>query len=239
MLDQYTARLWEQPVLSHLPFERWSLVLQEAADWGLLSASDITGFWHLQPILPYFLMQRLSASGQSEVRQAIEDAFCLYYDKMAHMMVQLMASQDEQERKLGQTLTQLEYDNLYSALNLSLKAQTPVANLYQALSLYLDTTYEWGRGLELSRAVLARLQALAGQELSGPLGAEYTAALLQALRVFVAAKDSEHAEIALHNLARLWQASQNDSLPASITPVLGLTSEDVEQRLRELLEPGV
>jgi hypothetical protein len=104
--------------------------------------------------------------------------------------------------------------------------------------LYLDSTYEQGRGLELSRAVLAYLQNVSGQELSGPLGAEYAAALLQALKVFVAAKDSEHAEIALRNLARLWQASKDDSLPASITPVLGLTSEDVEQRLRELLGTG-
>ena len=61
-LSNYTAQLRQQPALAHLPFERWQEVLQEAADWGLLSPHPQSPVHlRLQPILPYFLRSRLTS----------------------------------------------------------------------------------------------------------------------------------------------------------------------------------
>ena len=78
-LEQYTEQLKAQPVLAHLPFDRWGEVLAEAVNWGLLAPhSEANGFLRLQPILPYFLRNRLQA--QPEFRTAVDTAFRELYD---------------------------------------------------------------------------------------------------------------------------------------------------------------
>ena len=83
MLDYYTACLKQQPALSSLPFERWPEVIHEAQNWGLLSPDpNHPVFLHLQPILPYFLRNRLDAPGQTEVKLAVESAFRQHYGQV-------------------------------------------------------------------------------------------------------------------------------------------------------------
>ena len=121
-LEQYTARLREQPALASLPFDRWGEVLQEAAAWGLVGAHEVSGFLRLQPIFPYFLRSRLHASG-GEDRAAIETAFRQHYDGLGGALARLLTSKDAKEKQLGQLLARLEYENLVTALNLALEAQ--------------------------------------------------------------------------------------------------------------------
>ena len=140
------------PFWQHLPFERWQEVLQEAANWGLLSPDpDIPRFLRLQPIFPYFLRNRLYAPEQREVRSAVETAFREHYDQLGGMLYQLLNSKEPQERQVGQIITSLEYENLVTALNLALIAQVSIYNLYFALSSYLDTIQDQQRGLELGQ----------------------------------------------------------------------------------------
>jgi hypothetical protein len=58
--------------------------------------------------------------------------------------------------------------------------------------------------------------------------------LLKALATF----DEHHAEIALRNLARLWQASGDTSLPGAVAATLKIQPQEAEALLRELLEKG-
>src|SRR5205807_4365520 len=51
MLDRYTTHLKQQSILANLPYDRWSEVLREAQNWGLLSPHDVAGYLHMQPIL--------------------------------------------------------------------------------------------------------------------------------------------------------------------------------------------
>ncbi len=123
-LKQYTARLQRQPALADLPFDRWPEVLHEAQNWGLLSRDpDISVYLHLQPTLPYFLRNRLQSPEQAEIKRAIETAFREYYDEYGKAMYQLQKSKDPQERQVGLVLTQLEYENLMTALQLALADQ--------------------------------------------------------------------------------------------------------------------
>ena len=177
-LDEYTAHLRQQPALASLPFARWPEVIGEAQNWGLLgSDTDIPQFLHVQPILPYFLRNRLAEPGQAQVRQAIETAFRLHYDQLGDLLYQLLESKDPEERQVGQFLAGLEYENLVTALNLALAAQSSILNCYLPLSAYLEATQDQRRGLELGKAVLERLEVYPAETLAGQVGAEFASVI--------------------------------------------------------------
>lgn len=135
-LPHYTEQLKQQPELADLPFETWEEVLQEAARWGLLSPHEIPGFLRLQPIFPYFLRNRLKED--AERRQAIERAFRAHMDGAAGAYYQLLESKEPDQRRVGETLVGLEYENLSSALHLALRDAVSIRRPYVSLSTFLD-----------------------------------------------------------------------------------------------------
>jgi tetratricopeptide (TPR) repeat protein len=172
-LEQYTAQLKGQPALAGLPFERWPEVLQEAANWGLLSPHpEMHEFLRLQPTLPYFLRSRLAAEGRAEVRKAIETAFHRHYDGVAGAMIGLLLSKDAQEKQLGQVLVGLEYENILSALEFCLQAQASIYNTYGCLTNYVDMSRNHQLGLALGQRVLERSRGLSAEELPESFGVE-------------------------------------------------------------------
>ena len=75
-------------------------VLQEAANWGLLSPDpNISRLLRLQPVLPYFLRSRLYAPEQSEVRRAVETAYRELYDQVGAALADLSNSKEPQKRQ--------------------------------------------------------------------------------------------------------------------------------------------
>jgi tetratricopeptide (TPR) repeat protein len=174
VVNNYVEQLQQQPILSTLPFDRWSEVIREAQSWGLLSPDpDNPGFLRLQPIFPYFLRNRLYEPEQADVRSAIETAFRQHYDGIGGILYQLFNSKEPQERVTGQVLADLEYENLVTALNLALAAQVSIENLFFPLSSYLNTKQDQPRGLELGQAVLSRLEGYPLDKLAGVLGYEF------------------------------------------------------------------
>jgi len=61
--------------------------------------------------------------------------------------------------------------------------------------------------------------------------------LLKALAIFVEFYDEHNVEIALWNLARLWQASGDASLPGAVAAVLKIQPQEAEALLRKSHEP--
>jgi len=173
LLDSYTTHLKQQPVLATAPFERWEEVIQEAKNWGLLSADpDLSGYLRIQPTLPYFLRARLNTVEQEEVRIAVDTAFREHYNQMSEVLYELQESQDPGERQIGLALVDLEFENLLRALKLALEAQVSIINFYGALSRYLDTTQDQRRGLILGQEILNGLQVYPVEQLKGSSGVE-------------------------------------------------------------------
>ena len=203
-LDNYTNLLRKQPVMASLPFERWPEVLQEAENWGLLSTDPaMPRILRLQPIFPYFLLNRLNAPEQREARSAVETAFREHYDQIGEMLFELLQSKEPQKRQSGQILTGLEYKNLITALNLALTAQVSILNLYNAISTYLDITQDQSEGLELGQVVLSRLESYStikftGQVIDKFIGIIDNIAMRQfLLKQYVAAEESYKKAIAI------------------------------------------
>jgi len=236
LMKQYTARLQQQSALATLPFERWSEVIQEVINWGLLSPdANIARFLHLQPILPYFLRNRLGMPEQTQIRSAVETAFRQHYDQLGDGLYDLLRSKDPQERQVGQLLTSLEYENLVTALNLALEAQLSILNYYGTLSEYLDVTQDQRRGLELGQTVLSHLEVYPAEKLSGPLGAEFAGVIDDiarrqlALKEYTAAEASYQKALAILLENRSYDADTIKKLSASIYHQLGMVAQERRQ----------
>ncbi len=170
LIEKYIDHLRQQPALKDLPFQRMPELLQQAQDWGLVTADRMTGYLRLQPVLPYFLRTRLNKV--PEMKQAVETEYRAFYDDFAGELIRLMNSKDAEKKQLGQVLAGREYENLYTALVMDLKAKGSILSLYVALSLYLDSTKEKERRLEMGQMVLAGLEDYPVETLKETIGAE-------------------------------------------------------------------
>jgi tetratricopeptide (TPR) repeat protein len=121
--------------------------------------TPVPGYLRPQPILPYFLRTRLNDPAQAPQKQAIDTAFCQYYEQLGRGLCGLLESKDPQERQLGLGLTRLEYENLTTALRLALDEQRPAFSHFRPLFEYLEDTQQVQEGLTLSQYILQRLEA--------------------------------------------------------------------------------
>jgi tetratricopeptide (TPR) repeat protein len=235
-LDNYTSHLRQQPVLATFQFERWSEVLQEAENWGLLSPDpNIPRFLRLQPIFPYFLRNRLHEPAQAEVKSAIETAFRQHYDQISGRLLGLLLSKDAQKRQVGQILTSLEYENLVTALKLALVAQVSIINLYGPLTNYLDTIQDQRRGIELGQIIQDALEAYPVEQLAGPLGAELIRVMGTIANRQYELKQHTAAEASYQNILKLAdqleqiENKERNELKAKAYHQLGIVAQEQRQ----------
>ena len=192
-LEQYTEQLKAQPALAHLPFARWGEVLAEAVNWGLLAPhSEANGFLRLQPILPYFLRNRLQA--QPEFRTAVETAFRELYDGLGGELHQLITSKDPQQRQLGLAFVSLEFENLTTALELALQQRVGFFNPYEALYRYLHAQSRHAQALQLSEQVLAARSSYTEAELNDDVARHFYLAFERAATSALMTKQYAKAE---------------------------------------------
>lgn len=217
-------------------FERWPEVLQEAANWGLLSPhSGLPGCLRLQPILPYFLRSRLAAPERAGVRHAVETAFRQHYDGLGGAIAGLLESKDAREKQRGQALARLEYENLVTALNLGLAAQVSILNPYKALSFYPDAVQDQRRGLALGETVLARLEAYPAEALARQLGGEFVTVLDNIakrqllLKQYAAAAESYQRTLGLVAGLRSIDEKTRGLFSASVYHQLGIVGQEQRQ----------
>src|SRR5450755_679352 len=177
-LKNYVQHLQKQPPLTSLPFERWLEVIQEAQNWGLLSPDpNIPDFLRLQPVLSYFLRNRLNISEQEHARKTVEAAFHEHYRGISTRLYLSLGSNDPLERIGAQVFTSLEYENLMTALNLALAEQDSILNPWRAISRYHSIssadTNNLRRAVELGQTTLSRLESYPAQKLIKELGFEW------------------------------------------------------------------
>jgi len=234
-IEQYTQQLKGQPNLAHLRFDLWSEVLEEAKNWGLLSADQLPGFLRLQPTFPYFLRTRLNKAAKEDMRQAIETAFRELYDGVGDALGTLLQSKEPEERKMGQALTRQEYENLNTALDLALGSQVSIRNPYTALSSYLDSTQDQKRGLELGEKVLARLEGYSSEALVGLTGVELVGVIDDIanrqllLKRYAEAEASYQKALELHNGVIIFEEKQKAILGAGIYHQLGVVTMEQQK----------
>jgi tetratricopeptide (TPR) repeat protein len=156
-LDNYVKHLTTQSPIPTTPFAQFPAVLKAAQEWGLLTPHEIKGYLRLQPVLPYFLKTRL-AQEPAEVKAAIETAFREHYAELAEALFNAFEAKDPQQRQTARLLTQVEYENLTTALQRCLADPIAFAHLYAVLGLYLDSVQDHHRRIELGQSILAQME---------------------------------------------------------------------------------
>ena len=210
-LDPYITQLKKQPVLETLPFDRFSDVLQEAINWGLLSPDPaIPQFLRLQPVLPYFLRLRSSSEEQQLQRMAIEKAFQDHYRNLSQQLDALITSKEAKEQQIGLLVTGFEYENLLTALRFALREKASVIDIYNLLDDYLNFQQDHQRGQEIDRQVVQFFETLSEEDLSGSLGKEFFRALVIAANRQVRLKQYESAKKIYQKALQLLEKAELD-----------------------------
>ncbi|MBI4321702.1 MAG: tetratricopeptide repeat protein [Chloroflexi bacterium] len=235
-IAQYTKKLRGQPALAHLAFERFEEVLQEAVSWGLLSPrAEIPAIARIQPILPYFLRNRLQSPAQAEIAAAVDVAFREHYDDLARELRQLLRSKDAGEKQLGLAMARFEYENLFVALSLALDARVSILNPYRALFFYLDAVQDRQRGQELGELVLKRLESYPSDYLTGDEADEILSVITDIgnwqllLKKDAEAKASYERALALLLANRTLEEKSIKSSSATIYHQLGRVAQEQRQ----------
>ncbi len=97
----------------------------------------------------------------------------------------------------------------------------------QALQIYIEYNDRYAQA-----GTYGQLGLLEQERLQWSQACDY---LLRALEIFIAFEDDHYIGITIRNLARLWKASDDASLPAVIATTLGASVEETEKLLREVL----
>ncbi|WP_441233725.1 tetratricopeptide repeat protein [Bradyrhizobium sp. 930_D9_N1_4] len=167
-LDGYQHQLAEEPALAELPLKRLREVLERALSLGLLQRNPRASFLlHPQPALSWFLTGRLDAADQTERRHAIERAFRKHYNGFGNVLCDLQVSKTPEEYRLAPILVEQEYANLGIALRYALDQHASIVTPYTALSNHLDYLQDHTRGRELAELVLAKLELLPSEAITG------------------------------------------------------------------------
>jgi tetratricopeptide (TPR) repeat protein len=171
-MPQYAEHLQQYEAFQTYDFSQFDAAIQEAINWGLLSAheSSIPGFLSIQPIFPFFLSIKLNDLDEA-TRFALNNGFNNFYRSQANTYHRLMESQDAQAKKGGAVFCRLEYENLYNSLKDSLHDQEDLS-VYRCLSAYLFFANDIEALLNLTNFVCKVAEGFSQNTLAGDIGFE-------------------------------------------------------------------
>jgi tetratricopeptide (TPR) repeat protein len=188
-IPNYVKELQKLEPFKDYTFEKFDTAIQEAINWGLLSALTpseppqpplVRGeqeerLLTIQPVFPYFLKTKLGTLDES-TREALQEGFKNHYQGLAGYYRHLMKSKDAQERQLGKFFCQLDYENLYNALKICLENQESI-DIFFCLDKYFELVNDIQSRLKLSEFVCQAQKAYSSERRTGEIGYEIVLAL--------------------------------------------------------------
>ena len=189
LLPRYAEQLRQLEPFAEYRFEQFDGAIQEAIDWGLLSPinADNPHLLTIQPVFPYFLKTKLNQL-DAATREALSEGFKNHYRSLAGSYKQLMQLKEPQERQTGITFCQLEYENLYNALQICLEKQESIS-IYGCLDAHLNLIGDIQNCLKLSEFVCQTLEAYSPESITSDIGFEMADAYLKLGNCYLKTQD--------------------------------------------------
>ena len=183
VIPDYAKELQKLEPFGDYNFDKFDAAIQEAINWGLLSDINADAFGNrgeerllqIQPIFPFFLKTKL-ASLDAATRDALQEGFKNHYLGLAGLYYNYMKSQFAEERQIGIFFCQLEYENLYNALQICLSKQETV-DIFFCLDEYLKLTNDIQSRLQLAEFVCNAQAAYPAEIRIGEIGLHIVMAL--------------------------------------------------------------
>ena len=171
VISNYVEELQKLAPFQDYDFTNFAGAIQEAINWGLLSPSEQDSpLLTIQPVFPYFLKTKLKDLGE-ETGTALEEGFKNHYVTLAKSYDKFMGSKEAEKRKLGILFCRLEYENLYSALQVCLRKQETV-DIFFCLGEYFDLINDIPGKLKLAELVVEGQAAYPEEVRRGEIGLE-------------------------------------------------------------------
>ena len=232
-LPQYTEQLKQFTAFMDFPFHLWNEVILEAVNWGLMEQlGEDMRIVSLQPVFPFFLQIKLQRSLDEAARGDLNQAFFNHYNGVAGVINEHFKSNEPEQRQTAQALCQLEYENIYAALEICLQGQQSILNTYSCLSHYIDTSQDHERGLRLGKMVLEKIEGYPSQLLEGKIGAELAGVFNNIGKRFLLTKRYAEAKESYLRALKIFQnlsvleERQKALLEAGIYHQLGMVAEE-------------
>jgi tetratricopeptide (TPR) repeat protein len=205
----YAEELKKLEPFKDYDFAGFDDAIQEAINWGLLSPIDDNNdrLLSIQPVFPYFLQVRLNES-TAEIQSALQDGFKNHHRSLADYYRQLMKSKDPQEKQMGIVFCRLEYENLYTALQICLQKQESI-NIYFCLDKYFEVTSNTQDGLKIAEEVNEALETYPVTLIQGELGHEVMIALDYLANAYLETKQFDRAKQSYQNKLEVIAALQS------------------------------
>ncbi|MEQ8538969.1 MAG: tetratricopeptide repeat protein, partial [Coleofasciculus sp. D1-CHI-01] len=217
-MGNYVDELQQLAPFQDYPFEEFETAIQEAINWGLLSNLSPSPsrspqpplkrganerLLRIQPVFPYFLRMKLNQQ-DAAMREALREGFKRHYLGLAGGYQQWLESKQAQERQLGIFFCQLEYENLYNALQICLDKQETV-DIFFCLAEYFVQINDIQSNLKLSEFVCQAQAAYPAQLHTGRIRWEIVVAQEWLASCYLESQNYTQAKAAYQQVLELYQ----------------------------------
>ncbi|MGK7876700.1 MAG: tetratricopeptide repeat protein [Xenococcaceae cyanobacterium] len=235
-IPNYSKQLQQLEPFQSYQFDQFEAAIEEAIHWGLLSpmSEQMPRLLAIQPVFPYFLKTKLRELDDA-TQKALQEGFKNHYRGLASYYNQLLNSKNAQERQLGIVFCRLEYENLYSALQITLNRQESILMLIGCLHEYLDVTQDTQTSLELLEYILEAFESYPPEAKKGQVALEILATVIEAGTKYFKNKNYQKAkETYQKSLKSLEQISDEyrqvkQTIQASILHGLGIVAQETRE----------
>ena len=228
-LGNYAEELQKLEPFQDYSFEQFDAAVQEAMNWGLLAPmfEEMPRLLSIQPVFPYFLKTKLGEQDQA-TREALRDGFKNHYLGLASSYNQWMNSKDAQGRQGGIFFCRLEYENLYSALQICLEKQESIS-IFICLHKYFELVQDVQSALTLAEEVFQAIERYPHQWKTNAENREYVITLNLVAYCYLQTKQYDRArQIYLQEL-QAEQAMDDRYAQALTYHQLGIVAEELRE----------
>jgi tetratricopeptide (TPR) repeat protein len=234
-IPNYASELQKLEPFQDYDFADFDKAIQEAMNWGLLSPMmpDDERLLTIQPVFPYFLQVRLNEV-ESTTREALRESFKNHYRGLADYYQGLLYSKDAQEKQLGLFFCRLEYENLYSALQISIEKQESIS-IYFCLNNYFNVISDIQSGLKIAEEMNQALEKYPSELIEEELGQELMTVLDYLANAYLRTKQYEHSKQSYQKSLKIldslqsFDESQRRLSKAVIYHQLGIVAQELRQ----------
>jgi hypothetical protein len=175
-MPTYAYLLQQLEPFKNYNFSDFDTAIQEAINRGLLSPINNTNKPLLiQPVFPYFLKTKVKCLDE-ETQLALREGFKNLYQGLVFDYNELIMSKIAKEKQLGIDFFELEYENLYTALQICLANQEKI-DIFIGLFNYFNAINDNCSAFELSNFVCKSLESYPPEICIGEIGSQILIAL--------------------------------------------------------------
>ncbi|MEQ9358493.1 tetratricopeptide repeat protein [Coleofasciculus chthonoplastes] len=214
-IGNYVNELQQLAPFQDYPFDEFDGAIQEAINWGLLSPSPSQSpqlsfergandsLLRIQPVFPYFLRMKLNQQ-DAAMREALREGFKRHYLALAGVYQEWLKSKQAEERQMGIFFCQLEYENLYNALQLCLEKQETV-DIFFCLFQYFLQINDIQSNLKLSEFVCQAQAAYPASLHTSEIGLEIVMAQSRLAYCYLETQNYAQAKATYQQVLELYQ----------------------------------